>query len=303
MRKGKNLSNQKNQNDFYTNYGFVGAEQLQNEIENLSLYRANLTKLGISDISLTNYLWVVKPGVNISTFVTSFTNSLSQMKIMRFTGKERFFSHYLPRLGRDNLNRELNLISESMSHCAGHNRFFRGIAFINIDEWMHKTNDKLFLDFLDFCHSHNERVMFILFTEICESEAIANAEKSIASHQLRFKTIKFNHPDADFFVEYIVHKFFTDKSLKLSDDARLLLKASIEYISESKNFRGFTTINMLAADIRQSILTNTISGNTITIEMLSDFDVDSKYIQNFKTLSELKDTSIGFKSSTQEGTL
>jgi hypothetical protein len=293
----KNLNNQK------ANYDFVGAEQLATELENLSLYQTNLTKFGISEKSWTNYLWVVKPGVDISTVVTAFTNSLSHLKVLSFTGKEKFFSHYLPRVGREYFSRELNLIRESMSHCAGHNRFFRGVAFINVDEWIAKTNDILFSDFLDFCHSHNERVMFILFTENCEAAIIENAEKNITNHQLRFKTIRFNHPDAEFFVQYISNRYFTDQGLLLSDGALSVLKASIEFILDSKNFRGFTTINMLAEDIRHSILTQAIVGNIISSEMLSEFDIDSKYIRDFKALSEVNLSNIGFKSSSQEDSI
>ena len=172
------------------------------------------------------------------------------------------------------------------------------MACINIDEWIHHTNETYFYKFLDYIASNNNRILTILFVHDNNKHITESIESSLSSH-IRFESVWFKFPNADNLIEFIEAKYFKKKNFSFTNDARLLLIDSIEKLINGKNFNGFTTIKQLANDILYSLLASNINGYEITADMLKGFNKDSAYVKRIKTLTN-DNNIIGFGSLEEE---
>jgi hypothetical protein len=274
-----------------------GADDFKATVERLRRFKQNKDKYSLSGIELPNYLWVAKRGGGISTCLNRFTEYLHASRIIEFTGIVKFFEYKLGYIAPDFFFSELTRLNNTISEIAGHYRYFRGIACINIDEWAQHTNETYFLKFLDFIASNNDKVLTVLYVHTGNKRVVEGIESSLASH-IRFETVWLRFPEADELVGYIEGKYFGKRGFHFADDAKQLLTESIKTIINGKNFNGFITIKQLSNDILYSLFTSDISENEITAAMLSAFSKDSNYIKRIKSF--VGTSSIGFDAPSEE---
>jgi len=283
---------------FNTIMELQGVEEFKTMVQRLRKFQQNKEKYSISDVTLPNYLWIAIRGGGVSTCIKSLTVYLYTAKIMEFTGNVKYFEYKLAYIAPDEFFSELTRLNNTISEIAGHHRYFKGIACINIDEWIHHTNETHFYKFLDYLASNNNKILVILYVHDNNKRIVESIESSLSSH-IRFESVWFRFPNAKELIEFIETKYFKQKKFSLTDDARLLLMDSIEKLINGKNFNGFTTVKQLTNDILYSLLTSDIKGYEINADMLKSFNRDSAYVKRIKTLTN-DNNIIGFGSLEEE---
>jgi len=283
---------------FNTIMELQGVDEFKTMVQRLRKFQQNKEKYSISDVTLPNYLWIAIRGGGVSTCIKSLTVYLYTAKIMEFTGNVKYFEYKLAYIAPDEFFSELTRLNNTISEIAGHHRYFKGIACINIDEWIHHTNETHFYKFLDYLANNNNRILVILFVHDHNKRIVESIESSLSSH-IRFESVWFRFPNAKELIEFIESKYFKQKKFSLTNDAKLLLMDSMEKLINGKHFNGFTTIKQLANDILYSLLTSNINGYEITADMLTGFNKDSAYVKRIKSLAG-DNNIIGFGSSNEE---
>ena len=276
-----------------------GSEAFKKMVGRLRKFQQNKEEYSVSDVvTLPNYLWVAKRGSGISTRAHLFAEYLYTAKIIEFSGIVKHFEFKLDYMAPDTFFSELARLNSTISEIAGHHRYYRGLALINIDEWLGHTNEKYFLKFLDYISSKNEKILAIFYVHTDDKREVESIESSLSSH-IRFESVWFRFPDAAELIEIIDADYFKQQGFFLAGDAKSLLKDSIEEIINGKHFNGFMTIRQLANDILYSLLTSEISSNNISAALLSDFSRDSSYIKRIKTFVGNR-RAIGFNTSLED---
>jgi len=275
-----------------------GGDEFKAMVQRLHKFRENKEKYSIPDVTLPNYFWIAIRGGGISTCLNSLAEYLHAAKIIEFTGIVKYFEYKLAYIAPDEFFSELTRLNNTISEIAGHHRYFRGLACINIDEWIHHTNEIHFYSFLDYIASNNNKILSILYVHDNNKRIVEGIESSLSSH-LRFESVWFKFPNPDELIEFIESKYLKKRSFSLTKDARLLLIESIERMINGKNFNGFTTVKQLANDILYSLLTSNISGYEITADMLKSFNKDSAYVKRIK-ISAGDNSVIGFGSTKED---
>jgi len=272
-----------------------GVEELKALVLNLRKVQKNLEKYAVADYTLPSYLWIVKSGCGITTCINAFAEYLCIAGIFEFRGKVKYFEHklgYVTPLSSKEFRRELDKIDEAINSNTGFNRYFKGLVCINIDDWIRYTNEKYFYDFLDYM-ANKDNILAILYINSDNKHDIASVEAPVKA-RLRSETVWLKFPNAEELVEGTVTDFFKERGFNLSNDAKSLLKESIEVIVTGNHFKGYKTINQLNEDIFKKLLVSDFSGNEISAEMLTifGFDKNSSYVK-MKTFVELRKVGFG----------
>jgi len=187
----------------------------------------------------------------------------------------------------------LTRLNSMISSFAGHNRFYRGVISININEWIDHTGEDHFTKFLNFIASNNDKwlVVFNISTE--NKKSIENVETTLSSY-LRIETLRLRFPEKAELVELMESQYMQDKEISFIECAKILVSEAIDEISAGKQFNGFKSIIQLTNDILFHIYsTNEGNKKNISAEMISCFSKDSCYIKRAKSCIETNKT-IGF---------
>ena len=279
-----------------------GVDQFKEMVQRLKRVQDNKEKFslpGVSlPVSLPNYLWIARRGGGISTCARAFAEFLYNARIIDFSGKGRHFEYTLAYIAPDAFFSELTRLNNTITEMAGHYRYFRGVACINIDQWTEHTNDLHFYKFLDYIASNNDKVLAILHVSSNDKDVVKTLEASLSS-RIRCQTVRFRFPNANELVELIEFKYFKQLGFRLADDAKILLVDSIERIIDGEHFNGFSTIKQLANDILFSLFESSISSYEVSANMLVEYNRESAYVRRMIT-SGKTDKIIGFDIPTEE---
>ena len=275
-----------------------GVDEFKTTIERLRIFQQNKEKYSVPDVTLPNYLWIAKRGGGISTCINAFAEYLYNAKVIEFSGIVKYFEYKLAYIDPDTFFSELTRLNNTISEIAGHHRYFRGLACINIDDWAEHANEQYFYKFLDYIASKNDKILAILYVHTDNKRIVESIESSLSS-RIRFESISLRFPNVNELIEFVEAKYFRKRGFRLADDAKSLLTDSLEGIINGKHFNGFTTIKQLANDILYSLLTSNISGYDISADMLSSFNKDSAYVKRIKTFVGTSST-IGFVPSMED---
>jgi len=275
-----------------------GVDEFKETVRRLRRFQQNAEKYSITPVALPNYLWVARRGGGVSTCANALAEYLYSAKIIEFTGVVKYFEYKLAYIEPDAYFSELSVLDNTLSEIAGHHRYFRGLACIDIDDWVQHTNEVHFHKFLEYIEDRNDKVLAILCIHADNKRVVESLESSLSSY-IRFESVTLRFPNADELVEFIETDCFKQQGLYLTDDAKSLLAESIESIINGKHFNGFTTIKQLANDIIYNLLTSKMRGYEISAAMLSEFRRDSAYIKRIKAFVGAK-AAMGFNVSRAE---
>jgi hypothetical protein len=271
-----------------------GVDELKSKVRYLQKYQQNKEKYSISDVTLPNYLWFAKRGGGITTCLNAFSEYLYAARVIEFTGIVKYFEFIPAYTEPDAYFSELVRLNNTITEIAGHNRYFKGIACIIIDEWLDSINDVNFNKMLDYIDNKNEKILAIFCAHTDNKRTIANIETAITAY-MRTETITLRFPNTDELLGYIEDKYIKKHNFYLAEDAKLLLTESINEIITSKYFNGFKTIKQLANDIIYSLLVSNLNSCEIKADALCNFSKDMGYIKRIKTSGGKNKLGFGLK--------
>lgn len=258
----------------------------QNLSDNMNEHPSN------EPVLLPDMLWVAKSGSGKTRMLSLLSDYLySAENLMDFYGDVKYFEFLLSYCDPAKPFTELNRLVDEVSNAAGFRNEFKGIMFIDIDEWKQHFEEKHFISFMEFLSSGSDNWMIILSIDSDKDEDTHNLEAFISMF-LRIEKISILPPSAEDLFHYLESGLFK-YGLTLADDAKELLFATIEKLRSNKYFDGFKSIKMLYQDIVYTIF-SVKKVDSLTAAMLSEFSADSDYIKRISFNSE-KIRKIGFR--------
>ena len=259
-----------------------GADEFKAKIQNLHNFLKNKdAHVSFADVTLPNYLWIAKRGGGVTTLLNAFAEYLYATNAIAFCGLERFLEFKLDYISPDAPFSELTRFDRTIAARTGHNRYYRGVVCVNIDDWQNTADEDHFMKFVNFVASNRDKWLTILYINTEKKDVVESIEVALAMY-MNFKTIKLRFPDEHELMELVENRLLKN-SIKLDENAKALLRETIKEISKGKHFNGFKTIKQLTEEIRYKILTeNSGKKQIITAKMLADFDKDSDYVKRRK---------------------
>jgi len=269
------------------------ADEFKEMVNRLHVFLKNKREYRLQNVSLPCYLWVAKRGGGISTLLKVLSEYLYAARAIEFCGTVKSFEFKLDYINPESHLSELSRLDNTVAGYAGHNRYFKGICCININEWIDHTDEDHFKTILEYAFDNKDNLFIVFCIHAEDNKTIEFVESAISSH-MRVETLIPKFPDACELVDFIESRLKKDEGFFFTDNAKILLNESVQEIIESRYFNGFKTITQLAEKIMFEILSGgSISNKQITSEMLSVFSKNSAYI---KQVMEQKNSNriIGF---------
>ena len=293
MNSNNNIFNATMENCFDSIMKLAGADEFKDTIKRLHIFLKNKEAYSLDDITLPNYLLIAKRGGGVTTLLNAFAEYLYAARAIEFCGTVKFFEFELGYVHPDAIFSELTRLDNTISSFAGHNRFFKGMICVNIEEWIEHTGDDHFIKLLNYISSNNDRLM-IIFCIHNDSRNIVEAVESALSSHIRLESISLRFPGSNELVEFVESRYLKGKGLSFEKNAKEKLRETIEEIAAEKQFNGFKSILRLADDIMYSVFTaDTKIKKTISADMLSGYGKNSNYVKRAKAQKNAKKT-IGF---------
>ena len=223
----------------------------------------------------------------LSDFLTERNN------LINFYGDVKYFEFMLNYCPKEQPFTEIQRLMDEVDNAAGFRSEYRGIIYIDIDEWRGHSEERYFRDFLEYLSDNSDDWLVILSVSNRDEEQ-RNKMEAIISSFLRVEKIVMEKPTVDELVGFI-GRLLSAYGLSLLDDAVSLVREDIEVLYRNKYFDGFKTAKMLAQDIAYQAYIDNGSKRELERSDLAVFAPDSDYIS--RMLAKIERTKyIGFSA-------
>ncbi len=256
------------------------ADEFKRVINRWQILSENIKKYPTdAPIILPDMLWIAKSGVGKTNLLRLMSEYIySQKNLMEFYGDVKFFEFLLNYCSPGEPFTELQRLSDEVNNAAGFRNEFKGIVHININEWVEHFEEKHFISLMEYLSSNSDKWLIVLTAYSEDSKALHNLNAFLSMY-LRIERIKLSLPKTEELFEYIESNL-NEYGLKIEEDAKKLLYATIEKIRRNKYFDGYKSIKMLCQDIVYSIFSNgELKNYTLTADSLIEFAEDSDYVK------------------------
>ncbi len=256
------------------------SENLQKSIFNAPIMLPDIFLISDSGMGRTSLLEV------LSDFLYHKEN------LMDFYGDVRYFEFKLNYCKPDQPFSEILRLMSEVRIAAGFRNEYRGIAYIEIDEWIEHCQEKHFLDFLEYLSDNSDKWLVVLSISKGKKEKMDEL-RGVVSAFLRTESITINAPSADEFAQYLYDMIFA-YGLEVEQEARDILVKTVKVLGKTKYFDGYKTVKLLAQDIVYSVFSKAKNKATVTAEDVKEFSEESEYVtRTLKNIAAAKQR-IGF---------
>ena len=271
--------------------GFAAFKRLVKKWERLS---ENIGEMnGDLPVILPDIFLVSRSGTGRTNFLRLLSEYLAEKEnLMHFYGDVPYFEFMLGYCAPENHFSEIQRLMDEITNAAGFRNEFRGIVYIDINEWRGHTGEKNFLDFMEYLSDNSDEWLVVLSLSDDDPEQIKEIE-SLVSFFLRIEKLVIENPTLAELVSHAKTRLAA-YGFTLDDSAASLLSDSLKLLRKNKYFDGYKTVNLMCLDIIYSIYTlGKRSCDVITLEDLALFSPESEYIS--RTAEKIKNArKIGF---------
>ena len=244
-------------------------------------------------IILPDLLFVAQSGTGRTHCVGLLAEYLSENgTLMDFYGDVKYFEFMLNYCAPGEHFSELPRLMTEIENAAGFRNEYRGIIFIDIDEWRGHTEEKHFVSFLEYLSDNSDGWLVVLSVSDHSMEQVEQME-AILSAFLRIERIVIEKPLPKELTAYASHMLL-QYGIALKRDAETLLLQAIEALCQNKYFDGYKTIRMLCQDIAYAAyIAGKQKERRLDAADLAQFAPESEYIKRMIVKIE-KTARIGF---------
>lgn len=255
--------------------------------ENLEGRRAGLP------IILPDLLLVSRSGTGRSQLLRLLSDYLCEEgKLMSFSGSVTYFEFLLGYCPPSQGFSELPRLMEEVSRAAGFRGEYRGIIFIDIDEWRDHFEEKYFEIFLEYVADNSDEWLVVFSLTPRRGYDAHNIEALISSY-LRIERVEIEPPTPEELLEY-AGELLDGYGLRLTPRARAVIGASIETLSRNRYYDGYKTVKILCRDLAYNTYVDGYRhAGLLSEEAVAKFAKDSEYISSLLVKIE-KTNKIGF---------
>lgn len=245
---------------------------------------------------LPDLFWVSKSGVGKTHLLKLLSEYIYSVgNLMEFSGNVKYFEFMLDYCKPDQPFNEIVRMIGEVSDAAGFRNIYKGIISIDIDEWVGHSEEKHFLNFLEYLSSNSDDWL-IVFNVVSDNEPEIRRLESVLTMFFRLEKSILQLPTDDEFLQFIIERL-TRYNLSFDESAKDLLRKTIEKLRGNKYFDGYKTLVMLCQDIVYAFYSEkAVSDQFVTATHLAEFAPDSKYIERATWKVENKNRNkIGFR--------
>ena len=230
-------------------------------------------------ILLPDMLWVAKSGVGKTNLLRLASEYLASLgNLMDFCGDTKYIEFLLGYCPPNSHFGEMERLLDEISVAAGFRNEFRGIVYVDINEWLDHFEERHFISFMELMAARSDKWLVVLSVYSDKKEKLHNLTAFLSMY-LRIEQVSLSLPKTADLFEYIERNLGA-YGLSLSEDARELLHAAIEKIRRNKYFDGFKTIKILCQDIVYSVYSQkNLRDRCLTAKQLEGFSADSEYVR------------------------
>ena len=244
-------------------------------------------------IILPDIFLVSSSGAGRTYFINLLAEYLSdKSNLLDFYGDVKYFEFMLNYCSPSEHFSEIQRLMSEVDNAGGFRSEYRGIVFIDIDEWYDHFEEKHFISFMEYLSDNSDDWLVVLSLSRRNEEKTASAESVISSF-LRIERINIEAPTASELLQFVEDRLLA-YGLTLKLGAKGVISDSLKALCRSKYFDGYKTAKMLVQDIAYYSYSNGIKGKTALSESdLEMFKKDGEYIQRM-ILKIKKTEKIGF---------
>jgi hypothetical protein len=187
---------------------------------------------------------------------------------------------------------ELQRLMNEIDNAAGFRYEYRGIVYIDIDEWIGHFEEKHFVSFMEYLSDNSDSWLVVLSVSNKNKEQIDNMETFISAY-MRIERVNIELPKVEDLMTY-GEEILSSYGLTLSGEAKAIVSESVKTLCKNKYFDGYKTVKMLCADIAyESYIEGVGKDGKLDASDVAKFSVDGDYIRRMLVKIEKK-TQIGF---------
>jgi hypothetical protein len=259
--------------------GLLGMEEFKSIVKEWSHAAQNLYCMpSTARITLPNYLCATRSGVGTSTMLGLMADFLEEANLLEFVGDVKYFEFILD---NDPEFSSFTRLLDTFRKAAGFRGAFKGIACIDISEWINDLKDIRFLRFLEYSAEISSTTMFVFQVPILDPKAFVEVEAVVSSY-LRVRPMTIHFPQTSELILYVSSKL-KENGFVLAQNAADMLAKTIAGVREMVNFDGYKTLNLLVEEILYEKCCNgVLHGNVIEAEDVIRFLPDGQWIKQLK---------------------
>lgn len=267
--------------------GLKGMEELKQLIEEWQVVSQNLNRLPRNTrIKLPNCLLATQSGSGITRVLGLVAQFLEEARLFEFVGDVKYFEFVLDRPADPDSFPSFTRLMEYIQAAAGFRGTYRGIACIDISEWVNNPRDVRFIRFLEFVSDINDQILFIFSIPLLDEKEIEEVDAVLLSY-LRIRRLKLTFPESELLFRHVDERL-QEKGFRLEAKAGLLLKNIIARAREMQGFDGYNTLNQMVDEfIYDKCCDSILNDNIIAVKDLGHFSPDGYWLRQlnrYKTL-------------------
>lgn len=244
-------------------------------------------------IILPDLLMVSRSGSGRSRLLRLLSDYLCEEgKLMRFSGGVTCFEFMLGYCPPSGSFTELPRLMDEVSRAAGFRGEYRGIIFIDIDEWRDHFEEKYFEIFLEYIADNSDEWLVVFSLSPRRGYDAHNIEALISSY-LRIEKIEIEPPTPEELIEY-AGELLDGYGLRLTPRAKAVIEESIRVLSRNRYFDGYKTVKSLCRDLAYNVYVDgPQKAGFVSEGAVERFSKDGEYIASLLVKIE-KTNKIGF---------
>lgn len=244
-------------------------------------------------IILPDLFLISHSGTGRTHFLKLLSEYLAQKpNLMDFYGNVRYFEFLLGYCAPGEHFSEIQRLMTEIESAAGFRSEYRGIVYIDLDEWRGHCEEAYFRSFLEYLSDNSDDWLTVL--SVSDDEPTQNEHmESVISAYLRTERLTLEQPSAQVLTEYAL-SLLAAYGITLRQDAKKLLYDSIEAISRNKYFDGYKSVKMLCQDVAYTVCSSGLHlQSELDADALRGFSKDSEYVSRMRFKIK-NSTHIGF---------
>ncbi|MBR7133295.1 MAG: AAA family ATPase [Clostridia bacterium] len=275
----------------------IGAAEFKKLCNEIAQMAPSIIKYKTLDVfTHQSYLFSINPGNGLSTCLCLFAELIEALGLFSFDGTKKVVVDKIAPPNTKDGSRDpfANVVSHLQRYTSKDGK----IVCIDISEWMTKTNEKEFRDFLSLLNEYMGKNIIIFTIPFVEREILNGLKKSL-NDIVFIREISFVPFDNEELMQYA--KFALDcYGFTLADDAWSVFSARIAEEKNDGRFYGINTVNKVVREmiylkqlynVQNGIDNTLIARNEIT-ELATSYDEDEKsgleMLDGFVGMSALK---------------
>ena len=212
--------------------------------------------------------------------------------LMDFYGDVKYFEFMLNYCEPNEYFSEIQRFMTEIHNAAGFRSEYRGIVYVDIDEWREHFEEKHFVSFMEYLSDNSDDWLVVLSVSDENPQQIKKMEAFVSAY-IRIERLSIEAPTVQELMQY-AKKLLDAYGITLTSKTEKVIFDSIDVLCGNKYFDGYKSVKMLCEDIAYTMYTAGFCKNKELLPAdLSQFSKDGVYIQRMIVKIE-KTKKIGF---------